>query len=311
MRAYAKESQQTQAASQNISSQNASTQNSSTQNNQITGGSTYIDKAKRYPYLKLEEPATVEGFEYKLKDNVKFLPDSSNYNLVPAPTEAPSQEGEINSMALAPQLSEQEKTYKPGTNLMKFSDASFVPDKDMIYIDKDVQGSFKVIDDADVVGGKVQAAVVSPRADEVFSGLYIPRQEIDLTKGNITDLAEGVELVDNTQTIRSFSGTDQYPLPAADTSREYQEFTIPGFTINEYPEKEDKKEELPKGKEENSGPTPSPSPTPHPEDRDAKDTGASSLAIKIRLQGGRIRVYEPSLVADLSWNGTLILVSVP
>ena len=55
----------------------------------------------------------------------------------------------------------------------------------------------------------------------------------------------------------------------------------------------------PKGK-----PTASPTPTPHPEERDARDMeSGETLSLSVVLKGGKIRVYEPTLVCKVDLDG--------
>lgn len=261
-----------------------------------------VAKDTQYPYAKLEQPAKIKGFECQLKDNVEFLPAQTRYNLTSAPVSQSgtggSSSGNIQLQQMPSAGSTSLPSYLPGTKMMKFADDSFVPEKDKIYIDSNAQGSFKVIDDAVSSSGKVEAAVVKPSADEVFEGFVIPKQEIAMTKGNITEIADGVQLVNSQNNIKSMATgpADENQLPAADTSRNYHEFAIPSIVI--YPFSGDKEDnEPPKGKEEVS-------PTPAPEETDAVGTSSgSSSSMQIKIKGGRIRIYEPTLVAEADWDG--------
>ncbi|TAH74964.1 MAG: copper amine oxidase N-terminal domain-containing protein [Anaerolineaceae bacterium] len=262
---------------------------------------------KVYPYANIEKPARLEGIEIVLQDNVEFLPADASYNIDEANLTSISSESDLEDFI--PQtgipnhlvnLSPSEKTYQPGTNILKFSDKSISLQKGKIYIDENTQSTYRVID----ASGE-EAAVVQPRAEDVIKSIYIPNQEIRLTKGNITDMAEGVTLVDEDDSISSYaSGAMEAELPEPDRSRNFHEFNIPEMILFEMPSNPNKKPvetEQPKGKNE---PTVKPTPTPHPENRDAKDTSNSgSLSIVVKLKGGKIRVYEPKLICEADWDG--------
>ena len=274
---------------------------------------------KAYPYAHLEEPATIQGMEIELQDNVKFMPENTTFDIEPASTEEEQPENTTDtgisppsapSSALQGDLTD--RIYNPGTNILKFKNRSFIPQKDKIYIDPDTQTTYKVIDTATGVGG-VQAAVVKPRSIDVFESIYIPEQEIKLTKGNITDLAEGVTLVNQTDddslsyVTADASGSLGDPsltlseLPPPDRSKKYHELNIPRMVLFQEPRGDTNitSTEQPKGK-----PTTSPTPTPHPEERDARGMeSGESLSISVVLKGGKIRVYEPTLFCAVDWDG--------
>ncbi|NLO08977.1 MAG: copper amine oxidase N-terminal domain-containing protein [Clostridiales bacterium] len=260
-----------------------------------------------YPYAKLEKPAKLEGVEIELQDNVEFLPAEASYNIDEANLSSITSESDIENFT--PQtgipnhlvnLSPSEKTYQPGTNILKFNDKSINLQKGKIYIDENTQSTYRVID----ASGE-EAAVVHPKAEDVIKSIYIPSQEISLTKGNITDMAEGVTLVNEDDSISSYASDGmKAELPAPDTSRNYHEFNIPEMVLLEMPSKPGKPPvdtEQPKGKKE---PTQKPTPTPHPEDREAEGTSNSeSISMVVKLKGGKIRVYEPKLICEADWDG--------
>lgn len=267
---------------------------------------------KIYPYSNLEEPAKLEGIEFEFQDDVEFLPENASYDIEAAPIKSYKSQGDLEGFNPSTGilnsntgLSSSDKAYLPGTDLLKFENKSVIPQKGKIYIDENTQTSYRVIDDAVSGSSGVEVAVVKPKARDVFKSIYIPSQEIRLTKGNITDMLEGVTLVDNEDSISSYaSKPTEAQLPAPDTSRDYHEFNIPEIILLEYPEKPGKKPvetEQPKGKKE---PTEKPTPTPHPEDRDAMGTSnKESASIVVKLKGGKIRVYEPTLICDADWDG--------
>ncbi len=279
---------------------------------------------KVYPYAHLEEPAKLEGLDYKLKDNVEFMPADATYNIEAAPVESFQDTGtaapgtSLPGVSLPkPQINLTAKTYEPGTDLLKFQNRSFIPQKNKIYIDGNTQTSYKVIDDATSGTAGVEVPVTKPRASDVFESIYIPRQEISLTKGNITDMTEGVTLVNQTDSSVSYVTADASKslgdppatvceLPAPDQSKKYHEFKIPTMVLFEYPSKPGSKvteTEQPKGKD--NEPTKKPTPTPHPEEREeaAGTSNSESMSISVTLKGGNIRVYEPTLVCEADWDG--------
>jgi hypothetical protein len=155
---------------------------------------------KIYPYADIEKPAKLQGLKFELQDNVEFLPEDTSYDVEDAPVASYTSEEDtegLGSQAGIPNFqidlsNDTQRTYQPGTSLLKFRDRSVVPQKGKIYIDSNTQSSYMVIDDAVTSSSGVEAAVVKPRAEDVFKSIYIPRQEIRLTKGNITDVTEGV-----------------------------------------------------------------------------------------------------------------------
>ena len=266
---------------------------------------------KVYPYANIEEPAKLEGLEIEFQENVEFLPEDASYNIEDAPLASFTSESDLEEFDTSTgipnfqtDLLNKGKTYQPGTNLLKFRDSSVTPQKGKIYVDGSTQSTYRVIDDPVVGSSGIEAAVIKPRARDVFKSIYIPNQEIILTKGNITDLAEGVTLVDEDDNISSFASDGmEFELPEPNRSRIYHEFNVPEMILLEMPSsgKKPVETEQPKGKNE---PTQKPTPTPHPEDREAEGTSNSeSLSIVVKLKGGKIRVYEPKLICEADWDG--------
>ena len=69
----------------------------------------------------------------------------------------------------------------------------------------------------------------------------------------------------------------------------------------EKPGKKPTQTEQPKGM---SDPTPKPTPTPHPEERDARGSESkSNMSLVVKIKGGKLRVYEPKLICEASWDG--------